>query len=255
MHTELSNLVTIVAEAFHDKPWAKYLIIWQDLIYALLVVLILTLIAIIATRKKGFIPGRAQNAVEIFVGGVDDFVCGILGPSGRRFVPFIGTLFIYILFMNLIGLVPFMKSATSSLSTTLALALCVLIYVHYSAIKELGFLGYLDHLMGKPRGVVAFSVILPVFMLFMHIVTELIKPVSLSLRLRSNIFADDMLLAALSSFGLKGLPFLFFSMFIVVIAAVVQAVVFSLLSTIYFAIFLIHDEDPSRTKPIDSRSG
>jgi F-type H+-transporting ATPase subunit a len=92
-------------------------------------------------------------------------------------------------------------------------------------------------------------------MLFMHIVTELIKPVSLSLRLRSNIFADDMLLAALSGFGLKGLPFLFFSMFIVVIAAVVQAVVFSLLSTIYFAIFLVHDEDPSRAKVIDNRSG
>jgi F-type H+-transporting ATPase subunit a len=243
MHKELPTLVTIIAEAFHSAPWSGHLLVWQNLIYALFVVFILAIIAIAAASKHSLIPGRLQGAVEVYIGTIDDFVCGILGPSGRRFVPFIGTLFIYILFMNLIGLVPFMRSATSSLSTTLALALCVFIYVHFSAIKELGFLGYLDHLMGKPRGIVAISVILPLFMLFMHIVSELIKPVSLSLRLRSNIFADDMLLAALSGFGLKGLPFLFFSMFIVVIAAVVQAVVFSLLSTIYFAIFLVHDEE------------
>ncbi|MCX5710394.1 MAG: F0F1 ATP synthase subunit A [Candidatus Omnitrophica bacterium] len=255
MHTELPTLVSLIAEAFHSQPWAKYLIIWQNLIYSLLVVFILILIAIMATRKKSFIPGRLQSVVEVFVGVIDDFVCGILGPSGRRFVPFVGTLFIYILFMNLIGLVPYMKSSTSGLSTTVALALCVFVYVHYSAIKELGFLGYLDHLMGKPRGVVAFSVILPLFMLFMHIVTELIKPVTLSLRLRSNIFADDMLIAALSSFGIKGLPFLFFSMFIVVIAAVVQALVFSLLSTIYFAIFLVHDEEDKGHNQLVNKEG
>ena len=79
-------------------------------------------------------------------------------------------------------------------------------------------------------------------MLFMHIVSELIKPVSLSLRLRSNIFADDMLLTALAGFGIKGLPLLMFSTFIVIISALVQAVVFSLLSTIYFALFLVEEE-------------
>jgi len=242
MHSELPNLVTILAEIFHHTPWTKYLVLWQDVCFALIIVIFLTIVAYFGSRKKAMIPGRLQNVLEIFVALVDDFVCGILGKHGRRFVPFIGTLFIYILCMNLAGLIPFMKSATSSLSTTFGLALCVFLYVHYSAIKELGFIGYIDHLMERPRGGLALSIILPLFMLFIHIVSELIKPVSLSLRLRSNIFADDMLLSALAGFGIKGLPLLIFSTFIVLIAAVVQAVVFSLLSTIYFALFLVEDE-------------
>ncbi|MCX5704570.1 MAG: F0F1 ATP synthase subunit A, partial [Candidatus Omnitrophica bacterium] len=86
-----------------------------------------------ASRKSSMIPGRLQGALEVFVGGVDDFICGILGPQGRKYVPFIGTLFIYILLMNLMGLVPFMKSSTASWSTTLALALCVFFYLQYTA--------------------------------------------------------------------------------------------------------------------------
>ena len=242
MHSELPNLITILGGMFPGAAWARYLIIWENVFFALIIVIFLTAVAYFGSRKSLMIPRRLQNALEIFVSSVDDFVCGILGKSGRKFVPFIGTLFIYILCMNLAGLIPFLKSATSSLSTTFALALCVFFYVHYSAIKELGFIGYMDHLMGKPRGGLALSVILPLFMFFMHIISELIRPISLSLRLRSNIFADDMLLSALSGFGIKGLPLLLFSFFIVIISAFVQALVFSLLSTIYFALFLVEEE-------------
>ncbi|MFA5275441.1 MAG: F0F1 ATP synthase subunit A [Candidatus Omnitrophota bacterium] len=243
MHSELPNLITLLAGIFHHAAWTKYLIIWENVCFALIIVIFLTIIAYFGCRKRMMIPaGRLQNALELFVSLVDDFVCGILGKQGRKYVPFIGTLFIYILCMNLAGLIPFMRSATSSLSTTFALALCVFLYVHYSAIRELGFIGYIDHLMGKPRGALALTIVLPLFMFLMHIVSELIKPVSLSLRLRSNIFADDTLLAALSAFGIKGLPLLLFCTFIVIISAFVQAMVFSLLSTIYFALFLVEEE-------------
>jgi len=171
---------------------------------------------------------------------LDDFICGILGAKGRRYTPFIGTLFIYILFMNLFGIIPLMKSPTASWSTTLALAICVFVYVQYTAIRELGFLGYLDHLMGKPRGILAFSVFIPLMMLILHIVSELVRPISLSLRLRSNIWGDDLLLSVLSGFGLGGVPLLVFSSLLAILAAVVQAVVFSLLTTIYFALVLAH---------------
>jgi F-type H+-transporting ATPase subunit a len=182
------------------------------------------------------------------VGGVDDFICGILGPQGRKYVPFIGTLFIYILLMNLMGLVPFMKSSTASWSTTLALALCVFFYLQYTAFKTLGFRGYIDHLMGKPRGIVAFSVVIPILMLFMEIISELVRPISLSLRLRSNIWGDDMLLGVLAGFGLTGVPLIVFSYFIAIIASVVQAVVFCLLTTIYFALVLTPEEEPEPVK-------
>ena len=80
-------------------------------------------------------------------------------------------------------------------------------------------------------------------MLILHIVSELVRPISLSLRLRSNIWGDDLLLSVLAGFGLGGVPLLVFSALLAILAAVVQAVVFSLLTTIYFALVLTHEED------------
>jgi F-type H+-transporting ATPase subunit a len=214
----------------------------QDILFSLFIIVGLVSVSFIACRRSALVPSRMQNAAEVVFGGIDDFICGILGPKGRKYTPFIGTLFLYILCMNLAGLVPFMKSPTSSWSTTLALALCVFAYVQYSAIRELGFLGYLDHLLGRPRGIVAFSVFIPILMFFIHIVSELIRPISLSLRLRSNIWGEDMLIGVLSSFGIKAVPLIVFSMGIIIIGAVVQAVVFSLLTTIYFALVVTGEE-------------
>ncbi len=217
--------------------------IWPNVTVTFILVCILSLSAYLASFRARIIPGRLQGALEFLAGGADDFVRGILGPKGRKYTPFLGTLFIFILSMNIIGLAPFMKSPTASLSTTLALALCVFIYVQYSAIKELGIIGYLDHLMGKPRGIVGFSVVIPLLMLVLHIIGELVKPLSLSLRLRSNIWGDEMLLALVAAFGLKGVPLLFLTSIIALIKGIIQAFVFCLLTTVYFAIFLVSEEE------------
>ncbi len=243
MHSELPNLITLIRQLFQNAAWTEYLVVWENVIFSLMISFILIAVFYFASRRSCMIPGRLQCAIEVFVGGVDNFICGILGNQGRRYVPFIGTLFIYILFMNLMGLVPFMKSSTASWSTTLALALCVFFYLQYTAFKTLGFRGYIDHLMGKPRGIVAFSVVIPILMLFMEIISELVRPISLSLRLRSNIWGDDMLLGVLAGFGLTGVPLIVFSYFIAIIASVVQAVVFCLLTTIYFALVLTEQEE------------
>jgi F-type H+-transporting ATPase subunit a len=100
--------------------------------------------------------------------------------------------------------------------------------------------------MGKPRGFLAFTLFIPVIMLILHIVSEIIRPVSLSLRLRSNIWGDDMLLAFLAGFGIKGLPLLLFNGLITILASLVQAVVFCLLTTIYFALILTGEEDEEK---------
>jgi len=245
---ELPNIVGILAEAFKGSAFSHFLHLWEYLIFSLLIVIILSLLAYFATRKSALIPkNRLQAAVELIVGGLDDFVCGIMGPEGRRFTPFVGTLFIYILFLNLFGLVPFMKSSTSSLSTTFALALCVFFYVQYTAIRELGFLGYLDHLLGRPRGILAYSVFVPLMMFFLHVMSDFfVRPASLSLRLRNNIWGDDMLLAVLAKFGLTGVPLIVFSIPLVILASIVQAIVFSLLSTIYLALVIPHEEEVER---------
>ena len=240
---ELPNLVGLLAEKLEGTPFAHFLHLYENIIFSLLVVAIVSLLAFFASRRRSMIPGRLQLFMEIVVGGLDDFVCGILGPKGKRFTPFIGTLFIYILLMNIMGMVPFLKSSTSSLSTTVALALCVFLYVQFTAIKENGIVGYLDHLAGNPRGVIAFTVFIPVLLFFIHIISELVKPLSLSLRLSKNVWAEDMLLAVSSQFGLGGVPLFLFNMFLTLLGGVMQAVVFCLLSTVYFALVMPHHEE------------
>jgi F-type H+-transporting ATPase subunit a len=241
--SEAPNLVTILAERLEGTRLASILPEWESIIFSVISIAILSILAFLASRKISRVPGRFQALVELVVSGIDDFVCGIIGPKGRRYTPFIGTLFVYILFMNLIGLVPLMKSSTANWSVTLALALCVFIYVQYAGIKELGFLGYVDHLLGKPRGILALSVFVPLMMLILHVVSELVRPISLSLRLRSNIWGDDMLLSFIAGFGMKGLPLLIFNTILAILASLVQAVVFCLLTTIYFTLVLSHEEE------------
>lgn len=240
---ESADIFTILADKFPENHFFKFVHLWGNVSYALIIVAVLGILAFFACRKRSLIPGRLQAAAELIVAGLNDFVCGIIGSGGRKYTPFIGTLFIYILFMNLSGLIPFLKAPTASWSTTLALALCVFFYVQYTAIRELGFLGYLDHLAGRQRGVLAFTVIMPLFMLILHIITELIRPISLSLRLRGNMWGDEVLIALLSGFGIKGLPLLLFNMFMGILAAVVQAAVFCLLTTIYLALVVNHEEE------------
>lgn len=250
---ELPTIVSLIAGHLPNAALREALVRWENVIFSLLLIGFLSAVAFCAGRKKALVPGRLQALLEMIVGGIDDFVCGMLGPEGRRYTPFIGTLFIYILCANLMGIIPFLKSPTSSLSMTLALSLCVFVYVQYSAFKSLGVRGYLDHLLGRPRGVVAFSVVIPALMFFMHVIGELVKPVTLSLRLRSNVWGDDMLLAVVAGFGLGGVPLYVFSMCLTLIAAVVQAVVFCLLTTIYFAFVLTHDEAEEETGKIQER--
>ncbi|MCM8797006.1 MAG: F0F1 ATP synthase subunit A [Candidatus Omnitrophica bacterium] len=240
---ELPDFIALLLHKFPDVAFLYYLYIWRNVFYAVMVAFILCIFAFIAARRKALIPEGIQNIAEIFVEGIDDFVCGILGSRGRKHTPFIGTLFIYILSMNMLGLIPFFKSATASLSTTLALALCVFCYVQYSAIKEMGVAGYLDHLAGKPRGAIAFSVVLPAMLFLLHLLSEVVKPLSLSLRLRSNIWGDDLLLSVMAGLGLKGIILLLVNMLSVLLSGIVQSVVFSLLATIYLAAALPLEEE------------
>lgn len=239
---ELPDFISLLSVAFRGNAFFDCLHQWHIIVYSMIVVALLTLFAYFATRRTSFIPNRLQNAAEVIAGSIDDLVSGILGPAGRKYTPFIGTLFLYILGMNLLGLIPFMKSATSDWSITLGLSICVFVYVQYTAIRAMGVFGYADHLAGRPRGVLAWTVILPLTTFIVHLLSEFIKPISLSLRLRSNIWGEDIMLAVMAGFGLKGIPLLFLNTLMALLTAIVQALVFTLLSTIYFALVLTKEE-------------
>lgn len=246
---ELPNFVTLLYQKYSEKAFVQFLHTWENLVFSLLVVTFLGTIAYLASRKSRLIPEGLQNFVEYCVESLDNFVCGVLGPRGRRFTPFLGTLFIYILCMNFFGLIPGMKSPSSSINTTVALAICVFLYVQYTGIKSFGLLGYISHLAGEPKDLVGWIMVplnLPI-----HILEELIKPLSLSVRLFGNIFGEDILIAVFVGLGVASLSFLHLPLgipfqtpfiFLALLFSIIQAFIFTILSTIYFSLMMPHEK-------------
>ncbi len=245
MHHEPPSIMGILAGHFPHSPVVAWLAAYESSVYSLLIIAVIVCGAWLMGRKLGRVSSRLQVLGEILAQGTDDFVSSVLGPQGRRFTPFIGTLFIYIVCMNMFGLIPLFRSPTAQFTTTLSLAICVFFYVQYAAFKELRLAGYLDHLAGNPRGIIALSIFMPVIMFFVHLTSEFVRPISLALRLRSNVWGDDFLLTILSGFGLQGLPLMLFAAFLTLAASVIQAFVFCLLTTVYFAMVLVHEDKGS----------
>lgn len=244
---EFPNWIVLANHLFPDASWAHFLHHWETPLFSLPVVLLLCIVAIAASRNPKMIPGPLQNVVEIAVESFTNFVEGMLGPQGRPYVPFLGTLFFYIWFSNLEGLVPLMKSPTSVLNTTVALAICVFLYVQYTGLTKLGIKRYVMHLAGDPQDVIGWCMV--PLLLPLHIIGEFAKPMSLSLRLFGNVFGEDVLLAVfatlilipLGSFKL-GLPLHLPFIFLALLLSSIQALVFTLLSTLYFSQMLPHEE-------------
>jgi F-type H+-transporting ATPase subunit a len=261
------TLVGIVAAAFeghqvHDwhearNPVARALMHFLPAIYSLFVIIILCTVCIAGARRMEMIPGPLQNLVEMALEGLDNFVAGILGPEGRRFIPFLGTLFLYIYVQNIFGLIPLMFTPTSVLDTTLAMAICVFLYVQWVGFQMNGIMGYVRHLAGDPKDMIGW--VLSPLMLPLHVVGELAKPVSLSLRLFGNMMGEETLLAVFIGLGISvmaalhvpviGIPFHVPFIFLALITTLVQALVFFLLATIYFALVLPHEEHEEEEHP------
>src|SRR5206468_4216553 len=114
---KFANVVTILARAFPNAEWAHFLHHYEVIVFSLLVALLICVVAYFASRNPQMIPGPLQNVFEILVEGLYNFIAGIIGEKhAPRFVPFLGTLGLYIWCMNLFGLIPFMDSLTSNLN-------------------------------------------------------------------------------------------------------------------------------------------
>jgi F-type H+-transporting ATPase subunit a len=247
---KFANVITVLSRAFPHAEWAHFLHHYEPIIFSLLIALLLVIVAMMATRNPKLIPGPLQNGAEMVVEGLYNFIVDILGPRfGPRYVPFLGTLFIYILAMNLFGLIPFMDSPTSNLNVTVALALIVFVYAQYIGFRELGVLGWIDHMAGSPRTPIGWGLV--PLMLPIHLMGELAKPISLACRLFGNIFGEDMLLVAFASLGITvlsfahlplGVPLHLPFLFLALLTSTLQALVFTVLSTIYFLLMLPHDD-------------
>ncbi|MCE9583365.1 MAG: F0F1 ATP synthase subunit A, partial [Planctomycetes bacterium] len=209
-------------------------VFFDALICTALAMSTLVLIVFLGRSRLDKIPGKLQNVLEWAVESLRGLTTDLLGPQGPKYLPLMGTLFLYIFFANLIGLVPGMKSPTMTVSTTLALGITTFLSVQAIAIKVNGVVGYLKHFMGD-------ILALAPLMFVIHIFGEIAKPMSLSLRLFGNIYGEDNITAVLLKMGYPAwipvhLPMLAFGIF----TAFLQAFIFTSLSCIYVQGFTEH---------------
>ncbi len=202
----------------------------------------ITLFLVLGMKKRAMVPGRWQSLAELSY----EFVAGMLkenvGAEGRKFFPFIFSLFMFILFCNLLGMLPFTFTVTSHIAVTFALALLVFLTVIVVGIVKHGT--HFLHLF-IPSGIPGW--LMPIIFVI-EIVSFLARPVSLSLRLAVSMMAGHVLLKVLASFviglgtfsiaygGFLGvIPLLFISGLIglEIFVAFLQAFIFALLTTIY----------------------
>jgi F-type H+-transporting ATPase subunit a len=172
-------------------------------------------------------PCRCQHLVEVVLEALQGLMQGIIGRNYRRFLPLIGTLGIYILVCNILGLIPGFISPTSNLNVTASCAIPVFIYYNYQGIRKHGLLAYVTHFMG-PVWWLAW-LLFPV-----EIVSHMARMLSLSVRLFGNIFAEELIIASLNGYifpFLTSVPVMFLALF----ASSIQAFIFMLLTMVYIS--------------------
>lgn len=153
--------------------------------------LALVVLGLLATTHPITVVSKRYSVMELIVSYLTDTTTGILGKNGAPFVPFIISLFVFILLLNEIGLFPFIgKSPTADLNTTAALAITTILLIQIVGIARHG-LGYYKHLIIKP-------IFLGILMLPITLIDELARPVTLAMRLFGNIFAGEILLVVVS---------------------------------------------------------
>jgi len=218
------------------------------------------LVFLILTALSGLVYGKIKDShqalipedtltmrtfFELFVGAVYGLMKDVMGAKpARYFLPLIGTCAFFILFSNSLGLVPGFLPPTSSMSVTLACGGIIFIATHIYGLKENGF-NHIKHLFGPIIAWYALPLMLLIFMI--EVISHLVRPMSLAIRLMANMFADHTVLGIFMGLsvmaGLGGfllpVPVLLLGSLVVV----VQALVFCLLATVYIAMAIEHAEE------------
>ena len=218
-------------------------IVWATLVAGAIVIM---LGLILRSKATSGVPGKFQLLWELAVGAVQTQVDDSIGPRGANVVPLALTLFVFIFTCNLFEVLSigspldWLPAPTSDINLPLAMALYVIVLVHRAAIKNRGVGGYFKHYVSQP-----FSPKLAPVNLFMNVVEELVKPVTLTLRLFGNLFAGGLMLSLLAALviwklgpvpigGILSVPFtLLWKTFDMAIGAI-QAFIFALLTILYF---------------------
>jgi F-type H+-transporting ATPase subunit a len=214
----------------------------EPVLTAFVYIAVLLLLALVARGKLRNLDASAVPSdkltlttfFEVFIGYFYDMAKDVMGPANaKKFFPIIGGSALFIIFSNLIGLVPGFGSPTSSLNVTLGCAIVVFVVFNYYGLKENG-LGYLKHMAG-PKWYLA-PLIFPI-----EVISTCVRPVTLAVRLMVNIAVDHLLGSIF--IGLVALFVPIPIMFLGIIVCVVQTIVFCLLTSVYIGLATEHAEE------------
>ena len=176
----------------------------------------------LATLHMNMLPSGMQIVIEVIFEAIEQAILEVTPEHGRQIMPFIATLWVFLIIANMTGLIPGLHSPTGDLSVTSALAILVFLSVHWFGIRTQGLKKYLHHyLLPTP-------ILLP-----FHIISELTRTLALAIRLFGNIMSLEMaaMLILLVAGFLAPIPILMLH----VIEALVQAYIFGMLALIYLA--------------------
>ena len=186
------------------------------------IMLVTGLLAWLVTRRLQLEPGPVQTAVEGIVSAIEDAVVAVAPRDCRHIMPFIGSLWIFLVIANLSGLIPGVHSPTRDLSATAAMAFLVFLSTHWFGIRIQGLKEYLRHYLSPS----------PILLPF-HLISEITRTIALAVRLFGNIMSLEMaaLLILLVAGLLAPVPILMLH----IVEALVQAYIFGMLALIYVA--------------------
>jgi F-type H+-transporting ATPase subunit a len=193
-------------------------------------------VAVGGSGDAGLVPPPKfglRNLFEMLSDTIFNLMSSVMGEkNARRYLPIIGTLFLFILFSNFLALIPGFLPPTDTLKTNLGLSVMVFLLTHYFGVREHG-VKYFKHFLGP-------WLPLAPLMLPIELISHIARPVSLAMRLLGNIAADHAVVLAFFAIipFLVPVPFLVMGVFV----SVVQAVVFSLLTTVYISTAIAHEE-------------
>ncbi len=187
--------------------------------------------ALAIKNKLRIVPSGLQNVMEVFADFLLTLARNNIGHHwGDKFYPLIGTIFLYILTCNFMGLIPGFEAPTSNINMTASMAVPVFLIYQFYGIKVHG-LKYLNHFLGPMRSIYALP--LMIMMFFIEIIGHLVRPITLSVRLFGNMMAKHTLMIILGILAPAIIPIAILGLGVLV--SVVQAFVFTLLTTLYLA--------------------
>jgi F-type H+-transporting ATPase subunit a len=230
------------AEAIFGPYTPETAVPWYTIMFVIACILTVILISIFKGKLSEDDPRPGQLTLEAGFLAIKDMVVSVIGEHGFKYFPVVATFATLILVSNLMGLFPLFMSPTAHISVTLALGLTSFIYYNYVGIRENGIVAHLGHLTGPIWWIAPLIFLIELF-------SNLIRPMTLGIRLFANMFADEQI-----SLIISGLfpPFTQFIIPVIllplaVFVALVQTLVFTLLSMIYISevSHAPHDHDPS----------